>query len=102
MDCGDYSETVRKVPLSLVVGEGRRDPGEDGRVWAWGMGEPELALATLLTYLAPEVGVVREVNSMAVALRAARSTRNASGRRSVAWSGTVAVVVPRDRSRWML
>ena len=50
---GDYSEAVRKVPSSLVVGGGRRDPGEDGCVWVWGVGEPELVIVTLLAYLAP-------------------------------------------------
>ena len=50
---GDYSEVMCKVPPSLVAGEGRRDPGEDGCVWVWGVGEPELVLVTLLAYLAP-------------------------------------------------
>ena len=57
---GDDPEAVRKVQLPLVVGGGRRDPGEDGRVWVWGVGEPELVLVALLAYLAPQVGVVRE------------------------------------------
>ena len=57
---GDYSEAVRKMLLSSVMSEGRRDPGEDGRVWAWGVGEPGLLLAALLAYFAPEVGVARE------------------------------------------
>ena len=57
---GDDSEMVREVPLPLVVGGRWRDPGEDGRIWARGMGEPELLLVSLLTYLAPQVGVVRE------------------------------------------
>ena len=33
---GDDSEAAREVPLPRVVGGGWRDPGEDGRVWAWG------------------------------------------------------------------
>ena len=57
---GDDSEAVREVPLPLVVGGGWRDPGEDGRIWARGVGEPELVLVLLLAYLAPQVGVVRE------------------------------------------
>ena len=39
---------------------GWRDPGEDGRVWAWGVGKPEFILALLLAHLAPQVSVIRE------------------------------------------
>ena len=42
---GDDSEAAREVPLPRVVGGGWRDPGEDGRVWARGVGEPELVLS---------------------------------------------------------
>ena len=89
------------MPSPLVVGEGRRDPGEDGCVWAWGVGEPGLVLVTLPAYLRLRLASSEKVNSMAVTLRAVRSKRSASGRRSAAWSGTVATA-PRDRSRWVL
>ena len=39
---------------------GGRDPGEDRRVWAWGVGKPGFVLVSLLALLAPQVGVVRE------------------------------------------
>ena len=57
---GGYSEAVRKVPSSLVVGGGRCDPVEDGCVRVRGVGEPELVLVTLLAHLAPQVGATRE------------------------------------------
>ena len=57
---GEDSEAVRKVPLPLVVGRGRHDPGEDWHVWVWGVGVSELVLITLLAYLAPQVGLVQE------------------------------------------
>ena len=56
----NYSKAVCEVPLLSVVSEGQRDPGEDGRAGAWGVGEPELVLTALLAYLAPEIGVVWE------------------------------------------
>ena len=34
---GDDSEAAREEPLPRVAGGGWRDPGEDGRVWAWGV-----------------------------------------------------------------
>ena len=57
---GDDSEAVREAPLPRVVGRGRCDPGEDGRVWAWGVGKPAPVLVPLLAHLAAQVGVVRE------------------------------------------
>ena len=57
---GDDSEAAREVPLPRVAGGGRRDPGEDGCVWAWGVGKPEFVLVSLVAHLAPQVGVVRE------------------------------------------
>ena len=57
---GDDSEAAREVPLPRGAGGGWRDPGEDGRVWAWGVGEPEFVLVPFVAHLAPQVGVVRE------------------------------------------
>ena len=37
---GTDSEAAREVPLPRVAGGGWRDAGEDGRVWAWGVGKP--------------------------------------------------------------
>ena len=57
---GGDSEAAREVPLPRVVGGGRRDPGEDGGVWAWVVGQPEFVLVSFVAHLAPQVGVVRE------------------------------------------
>ena len=57
---GDDSEAAREVPLPRGAGVGWRDPGEDGRVWTWGVGEPEFVLVPFVAHLAPQAGVVRE------------------------------------------
>ena len=88
---GDDSEAVREAPLPRVVGRGRCDPGEDGRVWAWGVGKlvsQRPYLSHFSRTLRPRLASSGKVNLMAVTVRVARSTRNAPGRRRVAWSGT--------------
>ena len=57
---GDYSEATCEVPRPRGVGGERREPGEDGRIWAWGVGEPEFVLAPFVAHLTLQVGVVRE------------------------------------------
>ena len=42
------------------MGGERRDPSEDGRVRAWGVGEPEFVLVPFVAHLALQVGVVWE------------------------------------------
>ena len=56
----DDSEAACEVPRPRGAGGGRRDPGEDGRVWAWGVGEPEFVLVPFVAHLALQVGVVWE------------------------------------------
>ena len=57
---GDDSEAAREVPWPRGVGGERRDPSEDGRIRAWGVGEPEFVLVPFVAHLTFEVGVVRE------------------------------------------
>ena len=57
---GDYSEATCEVPWPRGVGGERRDPSEDGRIRAWGVGEPEFVLVPFVAHLTLQVGVVRE------------------------------------------
>ena len=52
---GSDSEAARKVPLPWGAGVGWREPGEDGRVWASGVGEPEFVLVPFVARLAPQI-----------------------------------------------
>ena len=77
------------MPSPLIVGGGRRDPGEDGRVWVWGVGEPGLVLVTLLAHLAPQVGVVREgeLDGRDLAGGAVHEERVGSQEGGLVWNG---------------
>ena len=57
---GDDSEAACEVPLPRGAGGGWRDPGEDGRVWAWGVSMPEFVLVPFVAYLVPQVGIIQE------------------------------------------
>ena len=69
---GDDSEAAREVPLPRGAGVGWRDPGEDGRVWTWGVGSLEVwvsqssHLSRLSRTLRPRLASSGKVDSMAV------------------------------------
>ena len=87
----EESEAAREAPLPRVVGGGWRG------VWV----SQSSYLTRFSRTLRPRLASSGKVNSMAVTVQAVRFTRNVSGRRRVAWSGTVATA-PRDRSQWVL
>ena len=70
----DDSEAACEVPWPRGAAGGRRDPGEDGRIWAWGVGEPEFVLVPFVaqTFRSKLASSWKVNSSIAVTDRAVR------------------------------